>query len=410
MCKNNLLIWVLGLALTVNGTICGAMTWNVKTDFGAAGDGVTDDTTAIQNAINAARVQVSGGEVLIPTGKYRVTQTLVISQAAGFIIRGEGCTPCEPNISKDSSSTIFWDGAAGGAVFKLDGILGSTVFRDMTISGKNLQRSNSQAGILIWVKAMTGFGSMYGAFQNLNLNKADVGVQMGENETDGCCADYLFENITFISLGSGFKVCNNQGVHYAFVETVAISCNIVFNFVRGGAFYATATDAINCGLVLNIAGGGSCVGPYMMDSIRVEEVSSGGYSTRCKLLVARPTLQMALVHIVGFEDAQWHWSPGCPAGDAPLCEVGPYVQVVIESSVFESKVALLDGDPAHSYGQALFTTKNCHWKNINPKSSVGLVSGAVNAYYRLIDSSANGYGLVKDVSNWPVNSTLPDPT
>ena len=44
-------------------------------DFGAVGDGVTDDTTAIQNAMDA----VTGGTLLFETGKaYRVTQSLVM--------------------------------------------------------------------------------------------------------------------------------------------------------------------------------------------------------------------------------------------------------------------------------------------------------------------------------------------
>ena len=44
-------------------------------DFGAVGDGVTDDTTAIQNAMDA----VTGGTLLFETGKtYRVTESLVM--------------------------------------------------------------------------------------------------------------------------------------------------------------------------------------------------------------------------------------------------------------------------------------------------------------------------------------------
>lgn len=45
-------------------------------DFGAAGDGVTDDTTAIQAAINSL---TTGGRVYFPKGSYKITTQLTIT-------------------------------------------------------------------------------------------------------------------------------------------------------------------------------------------------------------------------------------------------------------------------------------------------------------------------------------------
>lgn len=59
--------------------------FNVK-DFGAFGDGVTNDTTAIQNTINAA-VAVGGATIFVPKGTYKVTTQLTL--ATGRVI-GEG--------------------------------------------------------------------------------------------------------------------------------------------------------------------------------------------------------------------------------------------------------------------------------------------------------------------------------
>lgn len=56
---------------------------NIK-DFGAKGDGVTDDTASIQAALDACPV---GGAVLIPFGQYVITDTLSVSKAIS--IRGE---------------------------------------------------------------------------------------------------------------------------------------------------------------------------------------------------------------------------------------------------------------------------------------------------------------------------------
>ncbi len=54
--------------------------------YGATGDGSTDDTTAIQNAIDAAAV--SGGTVLLPTGTYRTTATLNLPRNPSVSIAG----------------------------------------------------------------------------------------------------------------------------------------------------------------------------------------------------------------------------------------------------------------------------------------------------------------------------------
>lgn len=60
---------------------------NVKS-FGAKGDGVTDDTTAIQNAINSLS---NGGVLYIPAGTYVISNTLTITNNY-TVIKGNGLT------------------------------------------------------------------------------------------------------------------------------------------------------------------------------------------------------------------------------------------------------------------------------------------------------------------------------
>jgi hypothetical protein len=75
---------------------------NVKNaPYNAVGDGVADDTTAIQNAINACP---EGQVVYIPTGTYRITSTLQIQK--GIVLRGAGS-------SGPSKTTIMQHGAGG---------------------------------------------------------------------------------------------------------------------------------------------------------------------------------------------------------------------------------------------------------------------------------------------------------
>lgn len=55
----------------------GGQVFNVKA-FGAKGDGVTDDTAAIQAAIDAAGTNGYGGRVFFPAGRYMISATLTV--------------------------------------------------------------------------------------------------------------------------------------------------------------------------------------------------------------------------------------------------------------------------------------------------------------------------------------------
>jgi hypothetical protein len=63
----------------------GAPTTGTVRDWGAIGDGVADDTAAIQRCIDAAP---EGGEVRLPVGRYRVTKPITIGKTLALI--GEG--------------------------------------------------------------------------------------------------------------------------------------------------------------------------------------------------------------------------------------------------------------------------------------------------------------------------------
>lgn len=62
------------------------------TDFGAVGDGVTDDT----RAINAAIAATPKGAIYVPPGRYRITDYIFITKP-GIVLRGAG-----------PDKTVFW--------------------------------------------------------------------------------------------------------------------------------------------------------------------------------------------------------------------------------------------------------------------------------------------------------------
>ena len=61
-------------------------------EFGATGDGVSDDSSAFQAAIDSA--ELVGGAVLVPTGNYLIASQLIID-ASDVVLRGEGAGESE---------------------------------------------------------------------------------------------------------------------------------------------------------------------------------------------------------------------------------------------------------------------------------------------------------------------------
>ena len=83
--------------------ITNGQTWVSAKQFGAVGDGIADDTTALQNAINAVASQTTNLSLYIPKGVYKTTSPLVISGPAaiygdGFDIIGIAGTIIQPAV------------------------------------------------------------------------------------------------------------------------------------------------------------------------------------------------------------------------------------------------------------------------------------------------------------------------
>src|SRR6266542_1706792 len=99
---------------------------NVKTAYGARGDGVADDTASLQRGLDDLS---SGGAVktlFLPSGVYRITQKLRLHNTIYVNMIGE-----------DPDSTIIrWDGALGGVMMHIDGVAYSRYNR-LTWDGQN---------------------------------------------------------------------------------------------------------------------------------------------------------------------------------------------------------------------------------------------------------------------------------
>jgi Pectate lyase superfamily protein len=253
---------------------------NVR-DFGATGNGTTDDTASIQSAINAAT-----GAIYIPTGTYRITSALAVN--AGIHIFGDGM---EASVLTPASSTVcltvttaspviiealgisyttpqasgYGIGitAAGGATNSL------SIIRDVLISGAATGVLWTNSAFFLMDHCFIQNFSTYGC-QVSNANDIDVG---DSNITN--CTFFNFTGsgttgagINWLSSG-GLRVENNKfgalayGILFTYATDSGSSApNTAQLIVTGNSFdtmstaalsmaRATATDVFNSVIVAN---------------------------------------------------------------------------------------------------------------------------------------------------------------
>lgn len=114
---------------------------DLKRDYGAKGDGVTDDTGAVQRAFDRIGAAGRSPTLYIPAGTYLINQTVSLQGGANLSVIGE-----------DPGTTILkWGGAEGGVLFHVNGVAYSRFIR-LTFDG------SSTASIAV-DQSMTGTSS-----------------------------------------------------------------------------------------------------------------------------------------------------------------------------------------------------------------------------------------------------------
>jgi hypothetical protein len=139
----------LAFRITDEGPIGGVVgpTLNVKA-FGAVGDGVTDDTAAIQRAVDAAG---GGGEVVIPAGTFLVTDCIRVPSNVTFRgIGGSSVLTVPDNYSPTLIATDVRGGSDFAAVVATADDAVNVVFASFRVEGNgDNQPSMNMSGILV---------------------------------------------------------------------------------------------------------------------------------------------------------------------------------------------------------------------------------------------------------------------
>lgn len=237
---------------------------------GAKGDGVTDDTVAVQIAINAAKAykvsndQTFGGgfpPVLFPSGVYIISSTLSVVGFNGFVLRGCG----------QQSTQIIFTGDAG-TLFNWSTYLNCTV-RDMSIFAGTVSIVSGRptfVGATTKNSTAINFNSTSSGttFNEYNVTYAYWGtvyrtkdsIVNGDNHRHFECSYYQNEAV--------WDNTNTQAVVWSFIDCLMYSNSAVLKnpgvstLVRGG-------DQINKGDFLTVGLTNTSLG-ILIDGVNFE--------------------------------------------------------------------------------------------------------------------------------------------
>jgi hypothetical protein len=166
---------------------------NVK-DYGAVGDGVVDDTVAIQTSINQITLFKNTTNINIPQGQYKVTGGINVPR--GVKIKGAGKVL---TTILHSANNVCFDNLTDA-----DQSYTSTEFSDFSLQHGYTNNSNA-IGIL------TGNSSFAVKFQNINVQGFNGGVGIELRNTNTWTESSIWENVVMIENKIGIKMTRTAG-------------------------------------------------------------------------------------------------------------------------------------------------------------------------------------------------------
>jgi len=138
--------------------------------FGATGDGTTDDTAALQAALDALAAG-DYGELYIPAGDYKITSALTIPMMTYKTIRGA-----------DWGKTALRQYTSNVAVLQTEeeDMAGVTI-RDLQLVYNTQQTSTDTGAVALYFNAATdlAFGWYHWRVQNIRIHQAHIGIGIG---------------------------------------------------------------------------------------------------------------------------------------------------------------------------------------------------------------------------------------
>lgn len=234
-----LLSALLAVTLCVHGGELPDLNWtersdwiNVKTDISppAVGDGVADDTAAIQTALNSNGL---GHTIYFPPGTYRITNTLVMTRGnPGYAMT---------LIGHGRSSRLAWYGSAGRNIMHINGNPYSR-YEGLTLDGRNLASRG-----FAFTNAIGRFETSVKLKNMAFRNFTSFGVEAVKETGPIAMAETSYENCIFESCGIGIGLRNFNDYDHTVAGCDFVNCStglyaVSGNFYVRDCFFTNSTS------------------------------------------------------------------------------------------------------------------------------------------------------------------------
>lgn len=308
-------------------------------DYGAKGDGETDDRAAIQRALDAAcrdtgktPSEWAPRRVIFPAGRYLIKDTLklgILHKNLALLGTGGG----RPITRAHAATEIVWDGDEGSTMIDARGTLGLR-FSDLLLNGAK------KAGIVFRCNTERGHGAGEMYFERIHMRNADVGMDWGA-DLDMCAADNTFVDISISHMSiCGFRSHQGQQLNFVFIRPEIGHTPVGFWFTRGGASSWLHPCFGWVDTAFRFHGAGINSGAF---SIRGLWVENFGFTDQSKRMVFLDANGECNVSVSGLSlTCQRVWGPD---GDreTPNFKLGPSAQVTVSGCMLSGKIAELTG-------------------------------------------------------------------
>jgi Pectate lyase superfamily protein len=225
----------------------------------AAGDGTTDDTSAIQGCIEYARYSAvnrnkgRGAVIFFPEGTYRITDTIKLyNDCEGIDLVGASNNTWTWSGSVPPAMVVGDMAASGHPMFALNSA--GNRFSDLVIGARKTVSSVIPPAIIQTAyasgPAVSGlrFDHMYfWSHIDSGTNVAGTAVSMGSSSTDSTNSEIIFRNCSFSQFATGIVVNTQQGLDYVLEQVGADHCATFLDLTHGGNVSVNVATFSACG-------------------------------------------------------------------------------------------------------------------------------------------------------------------